>query len=97
MKSEAKQRWLKTGVNNLVRHHKSKAYYARFKVNGKQVWRSLRTPLKEVAKARLIELLENERAARDNEHGQRNRWGKRGFLSQLVREIRNGPKFSCAA
>ena len=70
MKKRAKQRWLRTGVNNLVRHHDSGVYYARFKVGGKQVWRSLGTTLKAVAKSKLSELLENERSVRESRTAQ---------------------------
>jgi integrase len=46
--------WTKTKVQNLVRH-RSGVYYARLYSKGKEQWKSLRTELLEVAKARLRE------------------------------------------
>jgi integrase len=51
----APKRWTPTRVQNLVRH-KSGVYYARIRIGGKETWRSLRTSLLEVAKARLAQL-----------------------------------------
>ena len=59
-KTAKKSSWQKTGVNNLTRNS-SGIYYARFKVGGKQVWRSLKTSLKSVAVIRLADLLQKER------------------------------------
>lgn len=47
--------WTKTKVKNFQRH-KSGTYYARRFVGGKEQWKSLKTPLLEVAKARLREV-----------------------------------------
>ena len=44
--------WTKTRVQNLVKH-RSGVYYARLYTNGKEQWKSLKTELLEVAKARL--------------------------------------------
>ena len=44
--------WRKTNVENLVKH-RSGGYYARLYVAGKERWKSLRTTVLEVAKARL--------------------------------------------
>ena len=44
--------WSKTNVGNLVKH-RSGGYYARLYVAGKERWKSLRTTVLEVAKARL--------------------------------------------
>lgn len=44
--------WNKTKVQGLVRH-KSGTYYARLFIGGKEKWRSLKTPLLEIAKARM--------------------------------------------
>ncbi|MFT5107563.1 MAG: hypothetical protein ACI9UA_003196, partial [Pseudoalteromonas tetraodonis] len=44
-KKAKKTGWQKTGVNNLT-NNASGVYYARFKVGGKQVWRSLKKLLK---------------------------------------------------
>lgn len=61
MKRTAKaKRWNKTPVQNLVRHE-SGGYYARLQSGGKDIWRSLKTTLLEVAKSKLHRLLEEER------------------------------------
>lgn len=49
---KAVQTWTKTRVQNLVRH-RSGVYYARLYSNGKEQWKSLKTEILEVAKARL--------------------------------------------
>jgi integrase len=54
-KTKAAKRWTKTKVENLVRHQ-SGVYYARLAIGGKETWRSLKTPLLEVAKAKLMTL-----------------------------------------
>ena len=46
--------WLKTSVQNLVRHWRG-GFYARLYIGGKERWKSLRTKAFEVAKARLRE------------------------------------------
>ena len=46
-------RWQKTLVANLVRHVQSGNYYARFRVRGKLIWKSLKTDRISVAKLRL--------------------------------------------
>jgi integrase len=52
--------WEKTRQQNLLRH-KSGQYYARTFDNGKEVWKTLRTPHFSVAKARLMEFLREHR------------------------------------
>jgi integrase len=51
-KSKTVQRWSKTSVQGLVRHS-SGTYYARLQVGGKDKWKSLKTPVLEVAKNKL--------------------------------------------
>jgi hypothetical protein len=46
-------RWQKTPVANLVRHVQSGNYYARIRVRGKLIWKSLKTDRISVAKLRL--------------------------------------------
>jgi len=46
-------RWQKTPVANLVRHVRSGNYYARIRVRGKLIWKSLKTDRISVAKLRL--------------------------------------------
>jgi integrase len=60
--SESKeQRWLKTPVANLVRHVQSGNYYARIRVRGKLIWKSLKTDRISVAKLRLGDFHKEER------------------------------------
>ena len=54
---------LKQLQQNLVRHSESGRYYARIWSNGKEVWKSLKTPHFSVAEARLSKY-ENEQPAR---------------------------------
>ena len=55
------QRWLKTPVANLVRHIQSGNYYARIRVGGKLIWKSLKTDRITVAKLRLSDFHKQER------------------------------------
>jgi integrase len=55
------QRWLKTPVANLVRHVQSENYYARIRVRGKLIWKSLKTDRISVAKLRLGDFHKKER------------------------------------
>jgi hypothetical protein len=54
-------RWQKTPVANLVRHVQSGIYYARIRVRGKLIWKSLKTDRISVAKLRLSDFLKEER------------------------------------
>ena len=47
--------WEKTRLNNLVRHTNGR-YYARLFLNGKEIWKSLKTSHFSVAEAKLGEL-----------------------------------------
>jgi integrase len=60
--SEAKARWEATAVQNLVRYRPAGTYFARFRVNGKRVWKSLETTVFSVAKQRLPETMRERRA-----------------------------------
>ena len=67
--------WNKTKVQGLVRH-KSGTYYARLFIGGKEKWRSLKTPLLEIAKARMS-TDEEVKAIRDAQgHKEKARSGK---------------------
>ncbi len=55
------QRWQKTPVANLVRHVQSGNYYARIRVRGKLIWKSLKTDRISVAKLRLSDFHKEER------------------------------------
>ncbi len=52
--------WEKTKQQNLVRH-KSGGYYARLYLNGKEVWRSLKTKHYSIAESRLSEALKDHK------------------------------------
>ena len=54
-------RWQKTPVANLVRHVQSGSYYARIRVRGKLIWKTLKTDRKSVAKLRLGDFHKEER------------------------------------
>lgn len=54
-------RWQKTPVANLVRHVQSGNYYARIRVRGKLIWKSLKTDRVSVAKLRLGDFHKEER------------------------------------
>ena len=53
--------WQKTPVANLVRHVQSSNYYARIRVRGKLIWKSLKTDRISVAKLRLGDFHKEER------------------------------------
>jgi len=65
MKSDSAEttdaRWQKTPVANLVRHVQSGNYYARIRVRGKLIWKSLKTDRISVAKLRLGDFHKEER------------------------------------
>ena len=54
--------WESTAVQNLVRYRPSGTYYARFRVGGKLVWKSLETTVFSVAKQRLPDTIREHRA-----------------------------------
>src|SRR5690349_18539217 len=64
-KAVSKLKWQKTTIANLVRNTASGTHYARVRVQGKLIWKSLRTKSMSVAKLRLADFheQENHRAA----------------------------------
>ena len=62
MKNEAKALWEATAVQNLMRYRPAGTYFARFRVNGKRVWKSLETTVFSVAKQRLPDNMREHRA-----------------------------------
>jgi integrase len=54
--------WQTTAVQNLVRYGPSGTYFARFRVGGKLVWKSLKTATFSVAKQRLLDTLRDHRS-----------------------------------
>jgi integrase len=58
---KTESRWQKTPVANLVRHVQSGNYYARIRVRGKLIWKSLKTDRISVAKLRLGDFHKEER------------------------------------
>ena len=58
--------WEKTRLQNLVRH-KSGRYYARLFLNGKEIWKSLKTSHFSVAEAKLAELQREHRKRKGRE------------------------------
>ena len=60
--------WQKTQYSNLIRYVPSGTYFARLRVRGKLIRKSLKTDVLSVAKLRLADLEKNEReAAESNE------------------------------
>jgi integrase len=55
--------WQKTPYANLIRYVPSGAYYARIRVRGKLLWKSLKTDTITIAKLRLADLEKQERGA----------------------------------
>jgi integrase len=62
VKDEAKALWEATAVQNLMRYRPAGTYFARFRVNGKRVWKSLETNVFSVAKQRLPDTIREHRA-----------------------------------
>jgi len=60
--AEENSKWETTTVPNLVRYRPSETYFARFKVGGKVVWKSLDTTVFSVAKQRLPDLVREHRS-----------------------------------
>ncbi len=58
--------WEKTRLQNMVRH-KSARYYARLFLNGKEIWKSLKTSHFSVAEAKLAEVQQEHRERRSRE------------------------------
>ncbi len=58
--------WEKTRLQNMVRH-KSGRYYARLFLNGKEIWKALKTPNFSVAEARLAVLQKEHRQRKKQE------------------------------
>lgn len=56
--------WEKTRLNNLVRHTNGR-YYARLYINGKEIWKSLKTTLFSVAEGKLSEMQKEHREHRE--------------------------------
>lgn len=63
---EGKSHWETTSVQNLVRYRPAGTYFARFKIGGKPVWKSLETTVFSVAKQRLPETIREHRAKRES-------------------------------
>jgi len=59
-KSEKEPQWQKTPIANLVRNTSSGNYYARVRVRGKLIWKTLKTDRMSVAKLRLGDFLKEE-------------------------------------
>jgi integrase len=80
------KRWERTRLQNLVRH-KSGTYYARAFADGKEVWKSLKTPHFSVAQARLAEFLKEHRQRVSNTNGEVS--AKMTFAQAAATHLRN--------
>jgi len=58
---ESNSPWQKTQYANLIRYVPSGTYFARFRIQGKLVWRSLKTDRVTIAHTRLQDEIEKER------------------------------------
>jgi hypothetical protein len=58
----AKPVWETTAVQNLIRYRPAGTYFARFKINGKPILKSLKTTVFSVAKQRLPDMMRENRA-----------------------------------
>jgi hypothetical protein len=63
---ESNSLWQKTQYANLIRYVPSGTYFARFRINGKLVWRSLKTDKVTIAHTRLPDEIEKERRKAEN-------------------------------
>ncbi len=64
--AETIKNWQKTHYSNLIRYIPSGTYYARLRVKGKLIWRSLKTDVVSVAKLRLSDFEKTERQGAEN-------------------------------
>ncbi|MGI8431526.1 MAG: tyrosine-type recombinase/integrase [Chthoniobacterales bacterium] len=62
MSDDSKSQWETTAVQNLLRYRPAGTYFARFKVRGKPVWKSLQTNVFSVARQRLPDTIREHRA-----------------------------------
>ena len=72
--------WESTRYQNLVRYVPSAIIFARFKIRGKQVRRSLERTNLELAESKLAELLRNERSIADD------RWRGKIWFAEALEE-----------
>jgi hypothetical protein len=65
--------WQKTPFTNLIRYKPSQVYFARFRVKGKLIRRSLKTTVLSVAKLRLADLekVEQQKAQKPQQRRRR--------------------------
>jgi hypothetical protein len=88
------QRWLKTPVANLVRHVQSGIYYARIRVRGKLIWKTLKSDRISVAKLRLADFHKEERQrAATTQAIARGKLAFGDALAAYQEKLRNDPNF----
>ena len=83
--TEPRKLWQNTSFSNLIRYVPSRTYYARIRVGGKLIIRSLKSKVLSVAKLKLSDLEKQERAKLEGR--ERLRDGKAAF-ADLVKEYR---------
>lgn len=66
MSASDESNWETTAIQNLVRYRPSGTYYARYRVSGKLVWKSLKTTAFSVAKQRLPDTIRDHRSKRES-------------------------------
>jgi hypothetical protein len=96
--AQANKDWQKTQYANLIRYVPSGKYYARLRVNGKLIVKSLKTQAISVAKLKLSDLDKHERKIAE----QGRPWGSRpgcscsGGAAQLARRMPANWRAHCA-
>jgi hypothetical protein len=66
MSISGQSKWEKTAVQHLMRYRPSGTYFARFKVGGKVIWKSLETTVFSVARQRLPDTVHKYRAKQES-------------------------------
>jgi integrase len=79
--AEDESLWQKTQYANLIRYKPSKAYFARIRINGKLIRRSLKTSVLSVAKLRLGDMEKKERQLAEHQRAAAN--GRMSFGDAL--------------
>jgi hypothetical protein len=86
MDASKKQLWQKTQYANLIRYVPSGTYYARIRIRGKLLRKSLETDLVSVAKLRLSDLEKTERQAGESSDSVANGRMTAGQAMEIFRE-----------
>lgn len=86
MKTQLQPVWQKSQYANLIRYVPSGTYYARIRIRGKLLWKSLKTDLISVAKLRLTDLEKAERQTIENKDALGNGKMTLGQATEILRQ-----------